>query len=45
MMVGFTVAQVSEFSFIIMALGLSLGHIKDPAIVSMVTIIGLVTIA
>lgn len=45
MMVGFTVAQVSEFSFIIIALGLSLGHIKDPAIVSMVTIIGLVTIA
>lgn len=44
-MVGFTVAQISEFSFILMAIALSIGHITDVNIVSMVTMIGLITIA
>lgn len=45
MMVWFTVAQISEFSFILMAIALSIGHITDVNIVSMVTMIGLITIA
>lgn len=40
---GLTVAQISEFSLILVALGLSLGHI-GPETVSLVTVIGLVTI-
>lgn len=40
---GLTVAQISEFSLILAALGLSLGHI-GPDIVSLVTVVGLVTI-
>jgi len=40
---GLTVAQISEFSLILMALGLSLGHI-GPGTVSLVTVIGLITI-
>jgi Kef-type K+ transport system membrane component KefB len=45
MMVWFTVAQISEFSFILMGLWLSIWHITDANIVSMVTLIGLITIA
>lgn len=45
MMVWFTVAQISEFSFILMALALAIWHITDTNIVSMVTVIGLITIA
>lgn len=45
MMVGFTVAQISEFSFILMGLALAIGHITNVDIVSMVTIVGLITIA
>jgi Kef-type K+ transport system membrane component KefB len=45
MMVWFTVAQISEFSFILMALALTIGHITNVDIVSMVTIVWLVTIA
>ncbi len=45
MMVWFTVAQISEFSFILMGVALTIGHITDVNIVSMVTMIGLVTIA
>jgi len=41
---GLTVAQISEFSFIFMAMGLSLGHV-DAAAVGLVTLVGLVTIA
>jgi len=41
---GLTVAQISEFSLIFMALGLSLGHVSAPA-VSLVTLVGLATIA
>jgi Kef-type K+ transport system membrane component KefB len=40
---GLTVAQISEFSLILAALGNSLGHITS-ATVSLVTIVGLVTI-
>ncbi|MHA6801913.1 cation:proton antiporter [Salinifilum ghardaiensis] len=40
---GLTVAQISEFSLILAALGLSLGHIGT-ATVSLITIVGLITI-
>ena len=45
LLVGTTIAQVSEFSFILMAVAISIGHITDTTIVSMVTIVWLVTIA
>ncbi len=45
MMVWFTVAQVSEFSFILMGLALAIWHITNVEIVSMVTIVWLITIA
>ena len=45
MMVWFTVAQISEFSFILMWLALAIWHITNIDIVSMVTIVGLITIA
>lgn len=41
---GLTVAQISEFSLILAALGLSLGHI-DRETVGLVTLVGLVTIS
>lgn len=41
---GLTVAQISEFSLIFMAMGLSLGHVDESA-VGLVTLVGLVTIA
>ncbi|MGQ7790899.1 cation:proton antiporter [Faunimonas sp. B44] len=41
---GLTVAQISEFSLIFMAMGLSLGHV-EPSAVGLVTLVGLVTIA
>ncbi|MFC4372718.1 cation:proton antiporter [Nocardia halotolerans] len=40
---GLTVAQISEFSLILAALGLSLGHITN-ATVSLITMVGLMTI-
>ncbi|WP_017582670.1 cation:proton antiporter [Nocardiopsis valliformis] len=40
---GLTVAQISEFSLIFAALGLSLGHIGS-ATVSLITVVGLITI-
>lgn len=40
---GLTVAQISEFSLILVALGLKLGHV-DSRILSAVTLIGLITI-
>jgi Kef-type K+ transport system membrane component KefB/Trk K+ transport system NAD-binding subunit len=43
-MAGLTVAQISEFSLILVTLGYSLGHLSQE-IVSMVTAIGLITIA
>jgi len=41
---GLTVAQISEFSLIFMAMGLSLGHVSADAL-GLVTLVGLVTIA
>ncbi|MDD4319882.1 MAG: cation:proton antiporter [Candidatus Peribacteraceae bacterium] len=41
---GLAVAQVSEFSFILVALGVRLGHL-EPSILSFVTLTGLITIA
>lgn len=41
---GLTVAQISEFSLIFMAMGLALGHV-DEAALGLVTLVGLVTIA
>lgn len=40
---GLTVAQISEFSLIFMAMGLALGHVQ-PASVGLVTLVGLITI-
>lgn len=42
-MAGLAVAQISEFSLILAALGLSLGHI-DSSTMGMITLVGLVTI-
>lgn len=41
---GFTVAQISEFSLILIALGVSVGHLTGE-ILSLVTIVGLITIS
>lgn len=41
---GLTVAQISEFSLIFVAMGVSLGHITDSAL-ALVTVVGLATIA
>lgn len=43
-MAGLTVAQISEFSLILVSLGRSLGHIGGEA-VSLVTLVGIATIA
>lgn len=41
---GTTVAQISEFSFIVITAGIALGHL-DASILTLVTAVGLVTIA
>ena len=41
---GLTVAQISEFSLIFMAMGVTLGHIDNEAL-GLVTLVGLITIA
>lgn len=41
---GFTVAQISEFSLILIGLGVSVGHLTNE-ILSLVTIVGLITIS
>ncbi|MCC6303876.1 MAG: cation:proton antiporter [Rhodobacteraceae bacterium] len=41
---GLTVAQISEFSLILMAMGVNLGHVGESAL-ALVTLVGLVTIA
>ncbi|MEQ8694512.1 MAG: cation:proton antiporter [Gammaproteobacteria bacterium] len=41
---GLTVAQISEFSLIFIAMGVSLGHVNQDAL-GLVTMVGLVTIA
>ncbi|KAA5804544.1 sodium:proton exchanger [Alkalicaulis satelles] len=40
---GLTVAQISEFSLIFMAMGLTIGHVSDQAL-GLVTLVGLITI-
>ena len=42
LLAGLTVAQISEFSLVLAALGLSLGHLDEGA-VGLVTLVGLVT--
>lgn len=44
LLAGFTVAQISEFSLILMALGHTLGHVPQEA-VGLVTLVGLITIS
>jgi len=41
---GLTVAQISEFSLIFMAMGITLGHVNNEAL-GLVTLVGLITIA
>lgn len=41
---GLTVAQISEFSLIFMAMGVTIGHVNDQAL-GLVTLVGLITIA
>lgn len=41
---GLTVAQISEFSLVFMAMGVSLGHVTSGAL-GLVTLVGLITIA
>ncbi len=41
---GLTVAQISEFSLIFMAMGMSLGHLSKESL-GLVTLVGLITIA
>ncbi|MFO7710897.1 MAG: cation:proton antiporter [Candidatus Woesearchaeota archaeon] len=41
---GLTVAQISEFSFIVVTLGASAGHVS-PQILSLITAVGLITFA
>jgi Kef-type K+ transport system membrane component KefB len=41
---GLTVAQISEFSLIFIAMGISLGHLA-PDILGLVTLVGIITIA
>ncbi|MFN3514073.1 MAG: cation:proton antiporter [Phenylobacterium sp.] len=41
---GLTVAQISEFSLIFMAMGVSLGHVSGDSL-GLVTLVGLITIA
>jgi Kef-type K+ transport system membrane component KefB/Trk K+ transport system NAD-binding subunit len=43
-MAGLTVAQISEFSLILIALGLAAGHVSQE-VVSLVTLVGVITIA
>lgn len=42
-MAALTVAQISEFSLILVALGAGLGHV-DPAVLSVITLVGIITI-
>jgi Kef-type K+ transport system membrane component KefB/voltage-gated potassium channel Kch len=42
-MAGLTVAQISEFSLILVALGMSFGHLSQE-VVSLITLVGIITI-
>ncbi|MFA7298324.1 MAG: cation:proton antiporter [Candidatus Absconditabacterales bacterium] len=41
---GISLGQISEFSFLIITIGITSGYIKDPTILSMITLVGLITI-
>lgn len=41
---GLTVAQISEFSLVFMAMGVTLGHVSTDSL-GLVTLVGLITIA
>lgn len=43
-MAGLTVAQISEFSFILIALGVTVGHLTE-SVIPIITTVGLLTIA
>jgi len=42
---GSSLGQVSEFSFLLIGIGIASGQIKDPNILSMITVVGLISIA
>ncbi len=42
LLAGLTVSQISEFSFILITLGISVGHLS-PGVLSLVTVVGLLT--
>lgn len=42
---GSALGQVSEFSFLLIGMGITLGHIHDSTLISTVTIVGLISIA
>lgn len=44
LLAGLTVAQISEFSLIFMAMGVAIGHVAEDAL-GLVTLVGLITIA
>lgn len=41
---GLSLGQISEFSFILFGLGITYGHIADPALKSVIMMVGLITI-
>lgn len=41
---GMSLGQISEFSFLLIGIGISLGHIKDPSLMSVMMFVGLLTI-
>lgn len=41
---GMSIGQISEFSFLLIAMGIASGHINDPALLSTVMFVGLITI-
>ena len=41
--IGFTMAQISEFSLVLLAIGVSFGHVDNRAL-SLITLVGLITI-
>ncbi len=42
---GISLGQISEFSFLLVAMGIQSWCIKDPTLISLITLIGLITIA
>ncbi|MCX6824617.1 MAG: cation:proton antiporter [candidate division SR1 bacterium] len=42
---GISLGQISEFSFLVITMGITSGYIQNPAILSIITLVGLITIA